>query len=339
MHNKAHTLRKAAILVASLDHRTADALLDQMSEQQAATVRRLMMDLGDIDPEEQEDVIDEFFRIGPFNADLSGEGIELDPSLARQIDRAAHVENTYTAPARPIEPFSPAIPPFRLLQQTSCDKLMPFLEREHPQTVALVISHLPADRAAELLACLAPALQAEVMRRLVELDQANPEVLREIERGLQSWFAEQDQLDQRRAAGLSALQSILAAADPRGKRELLANLATHDRPLSSRLTREQFEFSDIESLDDATILLILQAAEPEVAVLSLAGSSERFVQRIASQLPARDARMLRKKLDNMGPTRLSDLEDARHELARLARQLEVQGRIDLSRTTRLATAN
>ena len=215
---------------------------------------------------------------------------------------------------------------------------MPFLEREHPQTVALVISHLPADRAAELLSGLAAPLQAEVMRRLVELDQANPEVLREIERGLQSWFADQDQLDQRRAAGLSALQNILAAANPRGKRELLANLATHDRPLSARLTREQFEFSDIESLDDATILFILQTAEPEVAVLSLAGSTAQLVNRVAGQLPARDASLLRMKLDNLGPTRLSDLEEAQQELARLARQLEVQGRIDLSRAARMTTA-
>ena len=123
--------------------------------------------------------------------------------------------NSSSAPVRSFrqtEPLSPAAAtgcepsvPFRFLAETSSDALARYLKREHPQTVAVVLSHLTSDRAAEVLALLPAQFQGEVTLRLVHLDDTHPEVLADIERGMQSWMLEQSQALRRRTAGLATL--------------------------------------------------------------------------------------------------------------------------------------
>src|SRR5439155_15666280 len=115
-------------------------------------------------------------------------------------------------------------PPFRFLHETEFESLAPFLKREHPQTIAVVISHLPPDRSGEMLAQLPPALQTDVIRRLVDLDETDPRVLAEVERGLESWLSEQVRHRRRRAAGLAAVPAILEAQPTNARRQLMTKL-------------------------------------------------------------------------------------------------------------------
>ena len=125
--------------------------------------------------------------------------------------------------------------PFRFLAETSSDALARYLEREHPQTVAVVLSHLTSDRAADVLALLPAQFQGEVTLRLVHLDDTHPEVLADIERGMQSWMLEQSQALRRRTAGLATLRGILAASTDRAKQNILQSLAQRDQRLASKL--------------------------------------------------------------------------------------------------------
>lgn len=220
--------------------------------------------------------------------------------------------------------------PFRFLQEASAQSLSPFLEREHPQTIAVVISNLPSDRAAEILANLPPDLQIEVARRLVDLDETDPEVLREVERGLESWLCEQVRSNRRRAAGLTALNNILGAASPRTKQHILANLARHDRPLANKTVaspQPALSFAQLEHLNSASLTVVLHHAPVELLVLALAGAGPEFAARVFDMFPAEEAAALRDALHNLGPTRLSDVEQAQQELAELAQQLEMRGEI------------
>lgn len=305
MSNPNKTLRKAAILVAALDARTADQLLEQMSPEQQALVRRLVVELGDVPPGEQQAVIDEFVGLG-------------EPSISMQ-------------------PY-PDAPPFRFLHRAPGEKLTRILAGEHPQTVALVLSHLPADQAGDVLATLTGALQADVIRRLVELDEADPETLREVERGLQSRIFENTRYEQRRRAGVQAVTGILAAADPRVKRNILTNLAAHDHELAEQFTRQVFEFVDLVHANDAALGEVLQTANADIVMLAFADASPALLDRMLGLLPSSDAKLLRKSLDTLGPTRLSDVAEAQRELARLARRLEARGRLTLPRGRRAEVA-
>jgi len=207
MKFRQHSLRKAAILVASLDTPTADLLLAQMGSLQADQVRRAILRLSDVDPTEQNEIIEEFFRIGPLIPQQHPPGIELDDELARRTALPS------VKPERPVEPEPEPTngePPFRFLHETEFESLTPFLKREHPQTIAVVLSHLPPDRAGEVLAQLPATVQVEVIRRLVDLDEADPRVLREVERGLESWLSEQVRDRRRRAAAESAAGAFAA---------------------------------------------------------------------------------------------------------------------------------
>jgi flagellar motor switch protein FliG len=245
------------------------------------------------------------------------------------------------SPDSPLAPGAqPAPGPFGFLREAPPARLVSLLEREHPQTIALVISHLPADRAAEILAHLPADAQIAVARRLVDLDETDPQVLREVERGLESRLGA-EQVAARQSAGVAALANILGAAHPKTRHDILSNLARHDRELAGKLdvpAGPPPSFSDLERMDSASLGVVLHQAEPELLVLALAGATPRFAQRAMEIFGADRAAALRAALCNLGPTRLSDVEEAQARLAELARQLESRGEITPEMRGRLSLA-
>ncbi|HEX3727604.1 MAG TPA: FliG C-terminal domain-containing protein [Pirellulales bacterium] len=329
-------IRKAAILIASLDARSAEMLLREMSPSQAHAVREAADRLGPLDLDEQNEVIDEFFRIGPLLPEKQPAGIELDSRpLVRSVPLSSAGGNEFGRGGAETPPLA------HTLRDASIHLLAPFLERERPQTIAVVVSHLPTDRAAEVLANLPAELQIEVARRLVDLDETDPEVLRDIERGLESWLREQLESDRRRSVGITALNNILGAATPRAKRHILANLERHDRQLASKIKlapERPMTFADVEQLDAASLTVVLHHADSQVLVLALAGARPEMAERAFELFPFEEVQSLRRALCELGPTRLSDVEDAQRELADLAHQLEIRGEIAPAKRGRLSVA-
>jgi len=230
MNTAKNPLRKAAILLASIDRKSANALLAQMPPAQAARTRQAVKDLGKVAPQERDAVIREFLRVGPMVPKEEHTGIELDGSLAARLAGSDAQKAQRTA-----GPPVAAPPPFRFLHETTGEMLAPLLQRENPQAVAVVLSHLPAERAADVLARLPAKQQTEVIHRVVHLDQTDLEIVREIEEELDSLLSEQLHTVRRHTAGLAAMHDILAAADQGDRKEILANLAGHDDSLAKEL--------------------------------------------------------------------------------------------------------
>jgi flagellar motor switch protein FliG len=324
MKNQHPSIRKAAIVVASLDQRTADLVLEQMGAEQADRLRRAILHLGAVEDAEQDDVIDEFVRRGSAVSESYPPGIELDGELARMLAIPAE-----RPPEAPFEEPPDDKPPFRFLHETEFSTLEPYLRREHPQTIALVASHLPPHRASELLTRLPQTLQVEVVRRLADLDDADPRVLDEVERGLHAWLAQQSDYQQRRVNGLAAISAILEATPQTARRQLIANLGRADRVLAGKLRTNHYRFDDLMQFDDRSLIAVLKAADPELIVLALAGASAELVERITRRLPSEQSRALTRALSHLGPTRLADVEEAQQALADLAADLETEGHIHL----------
>jgi len=317
-------LRKAAILVSSLDRRAADLVLEQIDPAAARLVRQAVLEMERIDEKEQERVIEEFCRRGPAARESFPAGIELDGSLAGKLARPA------AAPAtEQTGPSVPAAPPFRFLRDAEAEKLVKVLATERPQVIALVLSHLSPEQAGKVLVRLPPALQVDVVRRLMDLEETAPDILREVERGLQTRLSEQVRMQRRRVAGLAAVAGILGSAEQPVSMQILENLAAYDRPLADRLCPRRFEFADLLELDDGTLVAVLEAADAELLVLALVGAAPEWIDRLVKHLPEGEARAIRHRLDHFGPIRLSDVEEARAELAGLARRLAIEGRIEL----------
>ncbi|MHC4400123.1 MAG: FliG C-terminal domain-containing protein [Planctomycetota bacterium] len=324
MKSPTNGIRKAAIVVASLSRSAADRLLGQMDPEQERQVRRAVVDLGPVDPDERERVLSEFFRVRPMVPEKESPGIELDGRLARTL--------SFTVEGSPDDPAGDAIfggPPFGFLREAEGEKLADLLTSERPQTIALVLAHLPAEQAGKVLARLAPALQVEVVHRLVDLEETEPEILQEVEQALQARFSELVLMQRRRVAGMTAVSGILDAADGPVGAAIFRNLAALDRPLADRLSPRQAAFDDLLELDDASLVVLLEAAGPQLALLALVGAPPAMVERMCRVLGDSQAEVVRQKLDNLGPTRLSDVEEARRRITDVAQQLALEGKIVL----------
>ncbi|MFZ5832853.1 MAG: FliG C-terminal domain-containing protein [Planctomycetota bacterium] len=318
-------IRKAAILVASLEQAAAESLLAQMGPTRARQVREAVGALGAIDPEEQQRVIQEFFRGRPAPRRKDDSGVELNLSHMRPRATSA------IEPRRELRasPSTSNTRPFSFLEEAEVDKLARVLTSERPQTIALVLSHLSPEQSGQVLVRLQPAQQIDVIRRLVDLEETEPEILREVEQALEVRFAEQLKMQRRRVAGVSALAGILEVSDGAVATQLIKTLKSYDPALAERLSPPPVHFDDFWQFDEASLAIVMRAAEPDVMLLALVGAPPELVDRFLRRLPATEANRVRRELDYPGPLRLRDVEEARREVGELARQLAVQGRIRL----------
>jgi flagellar motor switch protein FliG len=362
-------IRKAAILISTLDNASGDALLEQMDPELAERVRNALMELEEIPAGEQQQVIADFMNRAPNSEDG---GVEFDPALARRLDEEIPQPGGYPRLERAANPWEASGPPFQFLRDAEPSLLAAYLEKEHPQTAAVVISHLPPDQGAAVLEQMPPEISTEALRRMAWLDELSPEVLRDVEYELKAALLPKMRRPETRLAGLASVQAVLDAVQGTRRGELLGRLAEQDQGLARQLgyggrpeaspfqyrleppplletsvttsaqgrggATQEFdpaaeEFEELLLLNDRELRRVFAAAEMPVLVLALTGADERFTRRILGQLPPREADVLRRKLTHPGPLRLRDIEEAQQEIMRLAHQLAGRGEINLSSRT------
>jgi flagellar motor switch protein FliG len=347
MTSEERGIRKAAVLVASLDRRASDRLLAELDAETARKVRGAVETLGAVPPAERAAVLHEFMRRSPHRAE-SGPP-ENRPEETGRKDRTdegpAGIELSRRPPrrvvGRAIEPPPAPAPegrPFAALRQAEADRLARLLAGERPQTIALVLSHLMPEQSARILAGLPAPLMTDAVRRLMDLEQTGPDILREIEEALVARLSEQVDIQRQGVAGVAALADILAAADPRAAAEILERLDRHDRSLAAKLAPPAWRFDDLRDLHDDALALVFRRAEPAVATIALIGADPELVDRILGKLPSGEAAALRRRLHQPGPLRLSDVEEARRQVAELARRLSIERRIPSPADRRRAAA-
>ncbi|MGY8771570.1 MAG: FliG C-terminal domain-containing protein [Pirellulales bacterium] len=217
MNSSDQTIRKAAIVISSLDVDTADRLLEQMPDEMAAKVRYQVLSLDDISETERQLVLNEFMGKPASSQESDSEGVELN--LSSQSREVTSQASTLNQP-----PSQQVAPPFQYLHDAPVEMLAPFFEQENPQMTAVVLSHLTAERAAEILQQLPTSLQADVIHRIVELRDTDPEIIAQLELRLHDLIQYQMRTFERRKVGLSAAQSILNASDKQDAALLLSEL-------------------------------------------------------------------------------------------------------------------
>ncbi len=322
-------LRKAAILVASLDPPLADRLLDHLPVEHAARIRRMAVELHDIDPGEQAAVLNEFFAS---REQHPRQGRSKPPELPDAVSAKRTASQALATPARhagdAAHTADDEYTPFRFLRHTPGTQLARLLAAERPQTIALVLAHLPETDAARTLAALPPELHLPVARRVAELEEASPDVLREVEQGLAGRMAQFQLAGARRALGLSRLRAILQAADPAWSRDLRNALAAADPQLATELqpddeisrphpTDQPADLEALAALSDDDLRGLLSEADPELVMLALAGASPKLARRCLALLEPALARHLERSMARLGPLPLADISQAQAELLML----------------------
>lgn len=306
-------IRKAAILVSCLNRRQADALLEAMPEEQSRQVREAMLSLDEIDADERDEVIHEFVhRGGPSGTRGGSHGVELAGGLAARFSGADASSPLTDEPAL-VTHVSSA--PFEFLRQADGDRLAAFLREERPQTVALVLSYLPTDLSARIASSLPQPLQADVLRKLGDLDEASPDALQAVELALRERIERDERNRARRSAGLEIVSRIMDAAEPKLAHSWRTSLETElvsqeSAPVQPSLTWAEFERWSPQSAAAAVL-----ATPPETSVLALVGATPGFFGRLLEAMHPADAEFFRRATSQLVPTRLTDIEAAQQRLA------------------------
>ncbi|WP_166827628.1 flagellar motor switch protein FliG [Thalassoroseus pseudoceratinae] len=318
-------VRKAAVLLLSLDKQLAASVLGQVRKD---LVEKLMLEiarLNDVPEEEQDRVIEEFSTSAKVRSHIERGGID----FADQLLRESLGEDGADAILDNVRQSLSSVP-FGFLQKVGADNLITFIQEEHPQTIALIMSHLPPGLAAEVLSGLPSSKQLEVIRRVASMEQTNPEVVEDVERTLrkrmQSSFSQQLE----KAGGVPMVAQILNVTDRMTNKAILETLEDDDSELVDEIKRLMFVFDDLLKLDDKAIQVLLKEVDSKQWSFALKGASQEIRDRVLGNLSQRAAELLKEEMEYLGPVKVSDVEANQQEIVDTVRRLEESGEIEVS---------
>jgi len=314
-------IRKAAILLMSLPEETAAQLMAKLEPKQVELVSIEIAKMGVVTGEEQESAIQEFANANPTQLSGRSGGLEVAKSLVEQaLGKAAGA--TLENVRQSIEAM-----PFGFLQKVDSQNLLTFIIDEHPQTIAVILCHLPASQAAEIMRGLPPDRQISVIRRIAIMGQTSPEIIDEVERGLQNRMSSVMSQQYENAGGVEAVAGILNVIDRATERSLLENLAQEDPELVEEIRRLMFVFDDVAKLSNRDIQTLLKNVESSQWAMALKGASEELRDKILSNMSKRASDLLREEMEYLGAVRLSNVEQVQQQIVDIVRRLEDAGEI------------
>lgn len=314
-------LRKAAVLLMSLPEDVAATVMSRLDPKQVEAVSIEIAKLGRLTTTEQEQIIREFAEVNPHSVGTDAGGLDLAKSLVMKAlgaNAAGTLENVQQ---------SISALPFGFLKKADPQNILTFITDEHPQTIALIVSYLPPSFAAEILKGLGAERQLQVVRRIAHMGQTNPEVIKEVERGLESRMANLMNQSFSKAGGVESVAEILNVSERATERALLEGMAEDDPELVEEIRRLMFVFDDIAKLGDKDIQTVLKNVETSQWALALKGASPELKQKVLGNLSARAAAMLTEEMDFLGPVRSSEVEKIQQQIVDIVRNLEDAGQI------------
>jgi flagellar motor switch protein FliG len=314
---------KAAVLLMSLPQEQAAQLLAKLSPKEVEAVSIEIAKLGAISGEEQESAILDFANANPNALTGSMGGLEMAKSL---VERALGKSATATLDnvRQSIESL-----PFGFLQKVDSQNLLTFVIDEHPQTIALILCHVPPSQAADIIAGLPAERQLSVVRRIATMGQTSPEMIEEVEDGLEHRMSSVMSQQFKNAGGVQAVAEILNVTDRSTERSLMENLAQEDPDLVEEIRRLMFVFEDIAKFNDRDIQTLLKNVESSQWAMALKGASEELKDKILRNMSKRASALLLEEMEYLGPVRASNVEQVQQQIVDIVRRLEDAGELTL----------
>jgi flagellar motor switch protein FliG len=316
-------LHNAAVLLMTLPEEEASNLLAKLDAKQAEQVSIEIARTRVVAAEEQERVIKEFTAANPSFV-LRGGGFELAKALLQKA-LGANAASALTNIRQSIEAT-----PFGFLRQVDSQNLLTYIIDEHPQTIALIMSHLPPSYGAEILAGLPESRRLSVVRRIATWGRTNPEIIREVEKGLERRMSSVMTQSFEHAGGVEAVAEMLNVSDRATERALMDSLAQEDAALVEEIRRLMFVFEDVARFTDKDIQTVLKNVETSQWAMALKGASDTLKEKVLKNMSERAAETLREEMEYLGPAKRSVVEAKQQEIVDVIRALEDRGEIDLN---------
>src|SRR5437016_5011086 len=315
-------LRKTAILMLSLDQDQAAEILKLLPRDAVEEVSREIASLGEIPTASRKDVFGEFYNLALANSYVSEGGLEFAKSLLKKSLSAGEAERVIKQVTQQVQTT-----PFSFLQKAESENLLTFIQDEHPQTIALILAHLPAQKASEILVGLPSQKQIEVVKRVANMEQTNPEVIKEVERGLEHRLSDIVSQTFEKAGGVDTVAEMLNLADRSTEKGIMEGLEAEDPDLVEQIRRLMFVFEDILLVNDKGIQSVLKEVDNSELALALKTASQELKDKIFKNMSERAAQLIGEDMQYMGPVRVSDVESAQQKIVDIVRRLEDAGEI------------
>ena len=319
-------LQKAAILLISLGPERSAGIFKHLKEDEIEELTLEIANTRSVTPQVKEDVINEFYEICLAQQYIAEGGIGYAKDLLEKAlgaEKALDVIGKLTA--------SLQVKPFEFVRKTDATQLINFIQDEHPQTIALILSYLAPQQAALIVSALPPERQADVAKRIAVMDRTSPDIIKEVEKVLESKLASLVNQDYTIIGGVDAVVEILNTVDRGTERHIMETLETEDPELAEEIRKKMFVFEDILLLDDRAIQRVLRDVENNDIAMALKSANEEVQNAIFNNVSKRLAVMIKEDMEFMGPVRMKDVEEAQQKIVSIIRKLEDSGEIVISR--------
>ena len=319
-------LRKAAIAIVTLGDEVAAEVFRYLNEEEIQALGREISKLSKVSPEQAEKVLQEFHEMSMAQDYLMSGGVEY---AKRVLNSAFGVDRARSIIDRVMKSLGNEIPTFDSLQKADPQQVAKFIQSEHPQTIALVLSHLNSTSAAGMLMALQPEVRGDVARRMANLDQISPEIVRRIATILELKLKSLGQFSRESYGGVPAVAEMFNRLESNAGQELLVQIEELDDELGEAIRNLMFVFEDMLLIDSIGMREILSRVDKNILTLGLKGTSEKLQEHYYDNMSERGAAMLREDMEVLGPVKIRDVEAAQQQVIGVVRALESEGVISL----------
>ena len=319
-------VQKAAILLIALGPERSADLFKHLKEDEIEELTLEIANTRSISPQVKEDILNEFYQICLAQQYIAEGGIGYAKDLLDKAfgnEKAQEVITKLTA--------SLQVRPFEFVRKTDPSQLLNFIQDEHPQTIAMILSYLTSAQAAMVLGALPPEKQADVAKRIAMMDRTSPDVIKEVERVLERKLSSLVNQDYTIVGGVDAIVNILNTVDRSTEKHIMESLEIEEPELADEIRKKMFVFEDILLLDDRAIQRVLRDVDNNDLAVALKGSTEQVQNAIFNNLSKRLAAMIKEDMEFMGPVRMKDVEEAQQKIVNIIRKLEDSAEIIISR--------
>ena len=317
--------QKVAVLMIALGQETTAEVMKYLTDFEIEQIAQSIAELDVVTTEQEDEVLEEFEQLLIAGKYVSQGGMDfargalekaLGPRKAQGLlDR---VNSTTTSG-------------FYMLRNVDPNQIIPFISKEHPQTIALILSQLEPSQSAGVVNGLAEELQADVSFRIAQMENISPQVLRELEETLATELQAILAGQVTEIGGPKAVAEILNRTGRSTEKSVLERLDAQDPELAEEVRNQMFVFDDIAKLTDREIQMILREVDSKDLAVALKGGNEEMQERILGNMSERVGTMLREEMEFSGPVRMSDVEDVQLRVVQTVRQLEEAGQVTIVR--------
>ena len=294
-NDKISGVQKAAILLIALGPEKSASIFKHLKEEEIEELTLEIANTRSVTPQLKEEIIDEFYQICLAQQYIAEGGITYAKELLEKAlgnEKAMSVIGKLTA--------SLQVKPFEFVRKTDAAQLLNFIQDEHPQTIALILSYLAPQQAALIISALPPERQSDVARRIAVMDRTSPDVVKEVEKVLETKLSSLVNQDYNIIGGVDAVVDILNTVDRSTEKHIMETLEVEEPELADEIRKKMFVFEDILLLDDRAIQRVLRDVENSDLGLALKGANEQVQNAIFNNLSKRLAVMIKEDMEFMG---------------------------------------